>query len=260
MNANLSIKKLIVKGEIQPGKDEEAANLIRTSITLKIAGDLPDDEGPLKMLDWLKSRYGDDNRWDAESDLKNLNMIGIEPAGFLGNLDTGLARVKAAGGNIDSDVMFKILLIGSHQEFYQDYIREQRKINLGEITQGIYDKARKDMLVHCKATPFEIRGKYSARKINRANAARRPYEKRHCTICQAENPGVMGTHNTEHHRERRQSFRNGEQKEGSDAYKANTAYFDSGANQHFFKRRPDHFTPYLTRTFVTNETVLAILS
>ena len=96
MNANLSIKKLIVKGEIQPGKDEEAANLIRTSITLKIAGDLPDDEGPLKKLDWLKSRYGDDNRWDAESDLKNLNMTGIEPAGFLGDLDTGLARVKEA--------------------------------------------------------------------------------------------------------------------------------------------------------------------
>ena len=98
MNATLSIKKLIVKGVVQPGKDEEASNAILTAINLKIAGDLPDDDGPLKMLDWLKSRYGDDNRWDAESDLKNLSMLGIDPAAFLGDLDTGLARVKASGG------------------------------------------------------------------------------------------------------------------------------------------------------------------
>ena len=55
MNATLSIKKLIVKGVVQPGKDEEASNAILTAINLKIGGDLPDDGAPLKMLDWLKS-------------------------------------------------------------------------------------------------------------------------------------------------------------------------------------------------------------
>ena len=91
---------------MQPGKDEKASNVILTAINLKIAGDLPDDDGPPKML---KSRYGDDNRWDAESDLKNLSMLGIDPAAFLGDLDTWLARVKASGRSIDPDVMFKNL-------------------------------------------------------------------------------------------------------------------------------------------------------
>ena len=103
------------------------------------------------MLHWLKSRYGDDNRWDAESDLKNLSMLGIDPAAFLGDQDTGLARVKASGGSIDPDVMFKTLLSEFHREFYQDYIRDQKKQPQGQITQEIYDSASKEMNVHYKA-------------------------------------------------------------------------------------------------------------
>ena len=96
MNANLSIKTLIVKGVLQPGKDEEASNIILTLIALKIAGDLPDDDWLLKMLDWLKSRYGDDNRWDAESDLKNLTMLGIDPSAFLPIARTKSGTAKSA--------------------------------------------------------------------------------------------------------------------------------------------------------------------
>ena len=80
--------------------------------------------------------------------------------------------------------MSKALLSGCHQEFYQDIIREQREINQGEITQMIYDAARKEMNVHYKATPADNCDKLSARKINRANNARRTYEIRHCKICE----------------------------------------------------------------------------
>ena len=167
MNASLSIKKLIIKGVLQAAKEKEASNLILTSIALKIAGDLPDDDGPFKMLEWLKSRYGDDNRWNAESDLTNLTMLGIDPAAFLSDLDTGLSLVKASGGSVDPDVMFKTLLTGRYQEFYQDYIRDQRKANQGQINQQIYDQARKEMLIHFKATPLEIWDKFNVRKQNR---------------------------------------------------------------------------------------------
>ena len=53
MKSTLATKKLIIKNVVQDGKAEEAANLSMTSVSLKIAGDLPDDEGPIVMLNWL---------------------------------------------------------------------------------------------------------------------------------------------------------------------------------------------------------------
>ena len=38
----------------------------------------------------------------------------------------------------------------------------------------------------------------------------------------------------------------------ADEYKANTAYYDSGANKHFFKYKPDQYQPYAKPTFVMN--------
>jgi hypothetical protein len=64
---------------------------------LNIAGDIPDDQGPKAMWDWLESRYEDDSRWDLEREFKDLQMISIEPKEFLVKVDNYIARIKAAG-------------------------------------------------------------------------------------------------------------------------------------------------------------------
>ena len=38
----------------------------------------------------------------------------------------------------------------------------------------------------------------------------------------------------------------------AEEFKANTAYYDSGANKHFFKYKPDQYQPYAKPTFVMN--------
>jgi hypothetical protein len=56
MQASLSSKKFIIKGAVQQGKEEEeAATLIILSVSPKIAGDMPNTEEPLAMMEWLKS-------------------------------------------------------------------------------------------------------------------------------------------------------------------------------------------------------------
>jgi hypothetical protein len=104
ITATLAFKKLIIKGVLQDGKEDEATNLLLSSMSFEIAGDIPSEEGAIAMLDWLKSRYGDDNRWDAETDFKNVLMKGIDPHTFLAAMDTALARVKTAGGSVDFDL------------------------------------------------------------------------------------------------------------------------------------------------------------
>ena len=88
--------------------------------------------------------------------------------------------------------------------------------------------------------------------------ANRHYEQRHCKICEVKNPLVMGNHDTEYHRERKPGYRpnsNTEDKQQvaeQSSNKANTAYFNSGANKHFFKEKPDDISPYSKATFVSN--------
>ena len=98
IKATLATRKLIIKNEVQPGKDDEAVGIIMQHLSLNIAGDVPDEEGPIVLLDWLKSRYGDINRWDAERDYKEAKMVGIDAAHYLATLDTALAMVKHSGG------------------------------------------------------------------------------------------------------------------------------------------------------------------
>jgi hypothetical protein len=68
--------------------------LLTVPHTLTIAGDIPDDKGPQVMRDWLEIRYGKDNRWDLERDLKTLQMVAFEPKPFLASVDNYIARIK----------------------------------------------------------------------------------------------------------------------------------------------------------------------
>ena len=233
MKASLATKKLVVKNEAQAGKSEEAVNLIMQNLSLSIAGDVPDEDGPIVLLDWLKSRYGDINRWDAERDYKDAKMIGIDGAAYLAVLDTALAMVKHSGGKIDPDAQFNTMLNGCHQEFYKDFIQEMRKENQGEITKDVVEKARVALLLHYKTTPLEVRQKYSSRgsanNVEKSN--KRAWVKRNCDICAKENPSVAHTHDTQFHRKK-------EPIRESDSNKAPSAYFDTGADQHYFTDKP----------------------
>ncbi|MFN5854603.1 MAG: hypothetical protein ACK456_01675 [Pseudanabaenaceae cyanobacterium] len=71
MKAHLKKKKYVIENVFVEDKQEEAIDLILTNLSLNIAGDIPDDQGPQAMWDWLESRYGDDNRWDLEREFKD---------------------------------------------------------------------------------------------------------------------------------------------------------------------------------------------
>jgi hypothetical protein len=186
ITATLAFKKLIIDGELKEGKRDEATNLLLTSMSFEIAGDIPSEEGPISMLAWLKSRFGDDNRRDAETDFKNVLMKGIDPHMFLAALDTALARVKAAGGSVDFDLQLKTMLNGCHQEFYEHFIIQMRKNYQSAVTSAIVENARKELLLHFKSTPLVVREKYASLIPPRANAAN--WKQRHCTICAEKNP------------------------------------------------------------------------
>ena len=68
----------MLKNEVQIGYSDGAVRVIMQHLSLAIAGDVPDEEGPIVLLDWLKSRYGDIHRWDAERECKESKMTGIE--------------------------------------------------------------------------------------------------------------------------------------------------------------------------------------
>ena len=83
IKATLTTRKLVIKNIVQTDNADEAVGIIMQHLSLKIAGDVPDEEGPIVLLDWLKSRYGDINRWDAERDYKKAKMIGIDASQYL---------------------------------------------------------------------------------------------------------------------------------------------------------------------------------
>jgi hypothetical protein len=137
IKATLTTRKLIIKNEVQPGKDDEAVGIIMQHLSLNIAGDVPDEEGPIVLLDWLKSRYGDINRWDAERDYKEAKMVGIDAAHYLATLDTALAMVKHSGGKIEPDAQFNTILNGCQQEFYKDFIQDQSRDGIFLILENL---------------------------------------------------------------------------------------------------------------------------
>jgi hypothetical protein len=75
LKAVMITKKYFTAGHFVPAEKENAASLIFTSVSSKIAGDLPDDLGPAEMLQWLKVRFGNENRWDMESAYKETQMV-----------------------------------------------------------------------------------------------------------------------------------------------------------------------------------------
>ena len=247
--ASLSSKGFIKNNVVVAGKEEDALNYIYQHLSLKIAGDLPTATA-VATLDWLKSRYGDINRWDAEIDYKNTAMDGIDAAIFLAALDSALALVIHADGKIDYDVQLDTMLKGCHQEFYQDFIRQMRKEYKDSVTtQETLDAVRKEMLLHFKATPPEIRAKFTSRHAggranNVAGIPKRPFAKRHCDICAVEKPRVAHTHDTAYHRGPREANSvGGNAHRVDDANKQVEAYFDTGADKHYFRSKPDNYQP-----------------
>jgi len=245
IKATLATRKLVIKNEVQVGKADEAVGTIMQHLSLNIAGDVPDEEGPIVLLEWLKSRYGDINRWDAERDYKEAKMIGIDASQYLATLDTALAMVKHSGGKIEPDTQFNTIMNGCQQEFYKDFIQEQRKTNQGEITNKIVENARKELLLHFKTTPLEVRQKFSTRSgtaSNVASSAKKSWAKRHCEICAKSNPGVAHTHDTGYHREKKIDPTEANKATVS-AYLPYSLHFDTGADQHYFKDAPRNCVP-----------------
>ena len=115
--------------------------------------------------------------------------------------------VKHSGGKIEPDTQFNTIMNGCQQEFYKDFIQEQRKTNQGQITKEIVEDARKALLLHYKTTPLEVRQKFSTRSTgtanNTASASKKGWVKRNCEICAKTNPAVAHTHDTPFHREKK---------------------------------------------------------
>ena len=95
IKATLRKKKLMLSdGSFDPTMESDACDVILTSMSLNIARDIPDDEGPQAMWDWLKSRYGDDNKWDLKREFKDVKMVSIDPKAFLALVDRSMSRVE----------------------------------------------------------------------------------------------------------------------------------------------------------------------
>ena len=235
MKAHLKKKKYLVNDIFTESTSEDAVDLILTNLSLNIAGDIPDDQGPKVMWDWLESRYGDDNRWDLEREFKELKMISIEPKEFLAKVDNFIARIKAAGGTTSNQTIFTVILNGIHQEFYLNYIREMReKFSSSEIKSETITELRKRLKEFYKSTPESTRNQFNEiKKRYEANQAGKSVKKRHCEKCKEQGLSkYVNTHDTEYHRD------DWVEKSKNKADQNYDVYLDSGANSHFFKDRP----------------------
>ncbi len=119
------------------------------------------------------------------------------------------------------------------------FIRKTRKEYQGTITGAIVEMVRKEMLLHFKATPEEVRAKYSPRRQAHSAARTRPYVERHCTIGAVKKPEVAHTHDTKFYRGPKGPI--GGDNNLEDANKEVQAYFDSGADAHYFKDKPKDY-------------------
>ena len=93
---------------------EKASALLLKHVSLKIAGMLPDDEGPLVMWNWLKSEYGPHDLYEIKRTLKNVKMIGIDLDAFWETFHVALANFKAAGGKMDYSDQLDLVLENIH--------------------------------------------------------------------------------------------------------------------------------------------------
>jgi hypothetical protein len=242
MKASLTRKGFYKDANFVAEYNSQSCDFILCHLTLSIAGDIPDDEGPETMWNWLESRFGDDNRWDLEREFQSLKMVSIQPKPFIALNDRFIARIKAAGGKIPYGTQFETLLNGVHQEFYTDYIREMReKYSKQDITSDVMNKCRERLKDFYKATPAATRVKYDTAKLKyEANNADGRKLKRHCLICQEKGlTQYMSTHDTKYHKDdwKPKNLEKGNNKELS------SYFLDSGANAHFFKDAPYNCKP-----------------
>ena len=239
MKAHLKKKKYVIENVFVEDKQEEAIDLILTNLSLNIAGDIPDDQGPQVMWDWLESRYGDDNRWDLEREFKELKMTSIEPKAFLARVDNYISRIKAAGGTVLDNTIFTVILNGINQEFYLNYIRDMReKYASVEVKPETITELRKKLKDFYKSTPENTRSQFESvkKKYEALNTFKSKPKSKHQRFCQkCSDQGLtdyVHTHDTAYHRD--DWVEKSKNKEGQNY----DIYLDSGANSHFFKDRP----------------------
>lgn len=219
----------------EPSKMTEARNMIFTSVTLNIAGDIPDELDAEEILEWLDERFGDENKWELERDFKSLQMNGIDPKPFIASIDRFLARIKAAEGGVEFSEIFKIMMNGCHQEFYSDLIRQCRTIYSKDITPHILKDVRTRMKEYYANSSEVSKSKYST-KTNQFAGVATP-KTRHCTICEKNGETRrMRSHDTEYHRDDYQKREN--KSNNSQYFEDSPFYLDTGATQHFSPIKP----------------------
>ncbi len=124
--AELKQKGYIKNESFDDSQKDKAVALILRSVSLKIAGMLPDNEGPDAMLQWLKVEYGSDDVQQIKRNLKNIKMHGIDLDTFWENFNMELANFREAGGSIDYSDQLDLVLENINAEFYLDTIRKIR--------------------------------------------------------------------------------------------------------------------------------------
>lgn len=220
-----------LKTDLTPAQQLEATYTILDYVCPQIITVAPDDQGPQKLLDFIDSYCNLPNTQDAIRKFKAVTMNGIEPHPFLAAFGEAISLVKLAGGKISPVDAWDAILNNIHQDFYTQFIRQQRLENTGEITDAMLERTISDLKRFFNATPETTRQKY-ATKTAALSTKKSP---RYCKICAEKYPQYSTTHDTKFHRDDWKP-KPKENKEATN--KASQPYFDSGASQHFFKDKP----------------------
>jgi hypothetical protein len=218
---------------ITEGKEKEAKSRLKKTLSLQVMGNAPMDQDALKILNWFKTKWGYHNPLDAKKAFREFKMIGINPHYYLDKFDELTVSILVSGGTITEEDKCTTLLDNIHPLFYSDYIRTKRKILIGTaaIDSTTTDELRNDLVEFWTNTPEETRKKFAP--VARKSA----WEPRLCKDCQEHRPKIANTHNTDKCR----------YLENKPPVKP---YFDTGANQHFFRTKPDHFKPTLHESVI----------
>jgi len=166
--AELKQKGYIKNESFDDSQKDKAVALILRSVSLKIAGMLPDNEGPDAMLQWLKVEYGSDDVQQIKRNLKNIKMHGIDLDTFWENFNMELANFREAGGSIDYSDQLDLVLENINAEFYLDTIRKIRfdlKSLDKEVNQAFFLKSKMALKDHYNATPESIRNRYKSSSL-----------------------------------------------------------------------------------------------
>ena len=109
----LYAKNLVQKNSIAP----EAMVIIMSNISLKIAANVPDEEGPNAVWNYLKLEYGNQDYHAILRELKTIKMTGIDLDSYFDKLNTSMSQYKAAGGKINFEDIIDTIVSNIH-EFY----------------------------------------------------------------------------------------------------------------------------------------------